>query len=188
MPIQAKSIKQTTIRGISSDNLIQMEERLLNLRYSDTCSDKWAWAWDKKGSFSVNRMANLIKESQRSSRDGDTCFFWSNLIPTKINIFIWRFLRDALPTRSNLAKRGISLQSLACIFCDNNVETLDHCLFTCPSSSIIWKKIWAWWDLKSHPLSSAAMFKMVVQQMGQNRGWGKLFIAVCAVAIWQIWK
>ena len=107
-------------------------------------------------------MANLIKESQGSSGDGDTCFFWSNLIPTKINIFIWRFLRDALPTRSNLAKRGILLQFLACIFCDNNVETLDHCLFTCPSSSILWKKIWAWWDLKSHPLSFVAMFKIEV--------------------------
>ncbi|KAJ9562275.1 hypothetical protein OSB04_007435 [Centaurea solstitialis] len=27
---------------------------------------------------------------------------WSNLIPIKLNIFFWRFLKDALPTRPNL--------------------------------------------------------------------------------------
>ena len=106
----------------------------------------------------------------------------------KENVFLWRFLSDALATRINLSKKGIPLQSMACIFYDNSVETFDHRFFSCSSVSSLWRKIWAWWGLKSPMFSSVDMFKKTIQKMSQNRRWGNVFFVVCAVAIWQLWK
>jgi len=49
-------------------------------------------------------------------------YFWNPLIPLKDNIFIWRVFKEAVPTRFNLATKGIHLQSLACVFCEKGVE------------------------------------------------------------------
>ena len=146
------------------------------------------WSLEKSGFFSVNHMSKILMESQSNERIGDTYKFWSNLTPIKVNIFLWRFLNDSLPIRINLSKRGIPLQSLACIFCDNHAESLDHCFFTCTSASILWRKIWAWWGFKSPLLSSTVMFKRMARQLAQRKRCGKVFMAVCEVALWHLWK
>ncbi|KAJ9567092.1 hypothetical protein OSB04_003058 [Centaurea solstitialis] len=125
--------------------------------------------------------------SNEKGKPGGSGLFWNNLIPIKLNIFTWRFLIDALPTHFNLSKRGIPLQSLACTVVPSAI-TVWNLWTICSLVSPIWKKIWAWWDLKSPPLSSVDGFKRVVQQAGSYRRWGKVFLAVCVVASWQIWK
>ena len=37
-------------------------------------------------------------------------------------------------------------------------------------------------------LSLVEMLKKAIQKIGHNRMWGNVFLAVCAVVIWQIWK
>ena len=179
---------RSTLRSRSSEDLRDLEAFLSNMRFEVTGEDKWVWLWDKKGTFSVKQMTVLLQKEQEKGKPFDPGLFWSNLIPIKLNIFLWRFFRDALPTRFNMSKRGLQLQSLACTFCEKNVETLDHCFFNCTLVIPVWKKIWAWWDLKSPLLSSVSSFKRVTQQMGKHQRWGNILLAVCVVASWQIWK
>ncbi|KAJ9549100.1 hypothetical protein OSB04_021643, partial [Centaurea solstitialis] len=179
---------RTQVRGRSVADLQNMVLLLCNQKFNTSGSDLWSWTWNKKGSFSVNHLSHLLQRSMEGGVNRDCRWIWNPLIPIKVNIFTWRLLKEAVPTRFNLSRRGIAIQSLACVLCGEGTETLDHCFFSCPLASGLWKKIWAWWDLKSTGLSSFAGFKKLVQQMGIHRKWGNIFLAVCAVAIWQLWK
>ncbi|GJV70260.1 RNA-directed DNA polymerase, eukaryota [Tanacetum coccineum] len=63
---------------------------------------------------------------------------WNRFLPKKVNIFIWRVLRDRLPTRWNLSWRGIDMDSLSCPTCDVSVETIDHILWFCSLATAVW--------------------------------------------------
>nr|GEY62063.1 hypothetical protein [Tanacetum cinerariifolium] len=56
---------------------------------------------------------------------------WIMCIPIKVNIFAWKLFLDRLPTRSNLARRNVSIPSLACPLCDHALEDSSHLFFGC---------------------------------------------------------
>ncbi|KAJ9559906.1 hypothetical protein OSB04_005066 [Centaurea solstitialis] len=175
-------------RGRALDDLQALESLLSSSAFRSEGSDKWSWVWDKSGSFTVKQLSKLLHNTLASNTVENDQRFWSNLIPKKINIFLWRLFRGAVPIKWNLSKRGITIPSLDCVLCGNNIETLDHCFFTCSLSSAIWKKVWAWWGIKSPLLTSVSSFKSMVQRMGTNRKLRVVFSSVCAITLWQIWR
>jgi hypothetical protein len=58
-------------------------------------------------------------------------------VPNSIKMFFWRACKNILPTKANLQKRGIVLDSL-CIFCKMESETNYHILWVCTSSQDVW--------------------------------------------------
>nr|GEZ92835.1 hypothetical protein [Tanacetum cinerariifolium] len=79
---------------------------------------------------------------------------WVKYIPIKINIFTWRARLDRLPTRYNLAKRGVVLESPLCLICGSVREDSIHILFQCELAKLVFRKIFRWWDLDSNDISS----------------------------------
>jgi len=51
------------------------------------------------------------------------------MAPLKESIFMWRLSLDRLPTRLNLSKRGLDLQSIICPICSLVVESDQHLFF-----------------------------------------------------------
>lgn len=49
--------------------------------------------------------------------------------------------------RLELDKRGIDLPSTLCPCCNDEVESLDHCLISCKIANNVWDKIIEWWKL-----------------------------------------
>ncbi|GJW67783.1 RNA-directed DNA polymerase, eukaryota [Tanacetum coccineum] len=49
--------------------------------------------------------------------------------PFKVNIFSWRARRDRLPTRVNLSRRGVLLDSHLCPLCNAAMEDVQHVFF-----------------------------------------------------------
>ncbi|GJY65153.1 ABC transporter G family member 32-like protein, partial [Tanacetum coccineum] len=72
----------------------------------------------------------------------------------KINVFAWRARRDYLPTRANLNRRGIILESSMCPLCHSEEEDINHVLFRCDLAKIIFRRICRWWDLDWHDIES----------------------------------
>lgn len=68
-------------------------------------------------------------------------------IPLKINVFAWKARRHFLPTRVNLACRGIELESYSCPLCSAAEEDINHILFGCDLAHSIFRRICRWWDL-----------------------------------------
>ncbi|GJU37412.1 RNA-directed DNA polymerase, eukaryota [Tanacetum coccineum] len=79
---------------------------------------------------------------------------WVKYIPIKINIFAWRARLDRLPTRSNLLRRGVVLDSSLCPICGEVPEDIFHVLFRCDIAMLVFRKICRWWDLDWQDLMS----------------------------------
>ena len=133
-------------------------------------------------------MTKLIHCSAQNYNEERGCLFWNAHIPIKVNIFLWRFLSDAIPTHFNLSKRGVPIHSMECVLCGNSVETSDHVFFSYPLAANLWRKIRAWWDVKYSRLPSTCSFKLLAMQMGRFRKWDGIFTVVCGIAIWRLWK
>ncbi|CAI8592619.1 unnamed protein product [Vicia faba] len=71
---------------------------------------------------------------------------WKTLVPSKIHVLGWRAIRDRLPTREKLAKRGILTKDIdkVCVFCSLMVESLNRLMVGCPLSRVVWQKVARW--------------------------------------------
>nr|GEV77083.1 reverse transcriptase domain-containing protein [Tanacetum cinerariifolium] len=72
---------------------------------------------------------------------------WIKSIPIKVNVFAWKLFLDRLPTRSNLARRNVSIPSLACPLCDHALEDSSRLFFSCFVANDVQKLICRWWNL-----------------------------------------
>nr|GEW29735.1 RNA-directed DNA polymerase, eukaryota [Tanacetum cinerariifolium] len=64
--------------------------------------------------------------------------------------------RDCLPTRFNLSRKEVVLDSVLCPLCDAAVETTQHVFFQCPIVRSVFYRICRWWDLEGQDLESFA--------------------------------
>nr|GFA29053.1 hypothetical protein [Tanacetum cinerariifolium] len=56
---------------------------------------------------------------------------WAKSVPFKVNVFTWRARQNCLPTRVNLVRRGINVESCVCPVCSSGEEDINHTLFRC---------------------------------------------------------
>ncbi|GJT14959.1 RNA-directed DNA polymerase, eukaryota [Tanacetum coccineum] len=104
------------------------------------------------GDFSVASVRNLI--------DGITLpevltkTRWIKEVPIKINVHAWKVKIDCLPTRLNISRRGMDIDSILCPMCGTVVESTRHLFFTCHISRDILQKISRWWDIEYTEIAS----------------------------------
>ncbi|GJY32215.1 RNA-directed DNA polymerase, eukaryota [Tanacetum coccineum] len=79
---------------------------------------------------------------------------WVKYIPIKIYVFAWRVRLDRLPTRINLIRRGVVLESPLCPMCGLIPEDIHHVIFRCDIAQAVFRRICRWWDLDWHDLFS----------------------------------
>ena len=66
------------------------------------------------------------------------------MVPIKINVQAWKVKHDYLPTRFNLSRRGMEIDSILCPMCDCSVESSRHLFFSCKFVSDVMRKITSW--------------------------------------------
>ncbi|GKF46887.1 RNA-directed DNA polymerase, eukaryota, reverse transcriptase zinc-binding domain protein, partial [Tanacetum coccineum] len=72
---------------------------------------------------------------------------WIKAVMKKVHIHAWRMKMDNLPTRFNLFRRGMDLDSIFCPTCNVAVETTSHIFFDCSLAKEIYKRIARWPDI-----------------------------------------
>ncbi|GKE74780.1 RNA-directed DNA polymerase, eukaryota, partial [Tanacetum coccineum] len=72
---------------------------------------------------------------------------WCRFIPRKVNILVWRALRDLTPTRWNLSRKGIEVPSLLYPLCNISPETSAHLFWSCLMVTLISRLVFKWIDL-----------------------------------------
>ncbi|MCI00129.1 hypothetical protein A2U01_0021145, partial [Trifolium medium] len=112
------------------------------------------------------------------------------IIQPEVVVFSWQLLRRRLPTRENLAKRGIidNGPDTKCVWCPLASESEGHLFGGCNFASIIWHKVFRWfgWDpvVPSDPLDIFQKF-CVGSGNGQRI---KGLLAVWHSVVWSIWR
>lgn len=143
-------------------------------------NDKPVWKWGKNGLFSVKTMYNHMC---RNDVGANECFIWKAKLPLKIKIFIWLVLRNAIPTRDNLARRRWQ-GSTRCSFCEEE-ETILHLFFDCVSARVIWSIVAFVVGAGNKP-TNFDHFWFWIEAAVPNRK--NLYFVGLAAIIWAIWK
>ncbi|XP_071713260.1 uncharacterized protein [Rutidosis leptorrhynchoides] len=91
-------------------------------------SYSWSWKLAGNGKFTVSHLTSTIDERLYSGTTNET--MRNNLIPKKLEIFIWRANLKRLPVLTELDKRGIDVDSVCCPLCDDDIEYVEHSLIS----------------------------------------------------------
>jgi len=90
-------------------------------------SDKWVWLPDPAEGYSVRGAYDLLTVGAISQMAMPLELVWHHQVPLKVSVFAWRLLRDQLPTKANLAIRGVILaDDIFCVSECGHVETAEH--------------------------------------------------------------
>ncbi|GJU22172.1 ribonuclease H-like domain-containing protein [Tanacetum coccineum] len=115
-------------------------------------TDRWTWTLNASGDFSVASVRNLIDTTMLPKGEYQTR--WIRVVPIKVNTFAWKVMTNSLPTRFNISRRGIDIDSISCGNCDLGVETSNHLFFTCDMAKQITRLIMRWWDVPELEIDS----------------------------------
>ncbi|GJR97832.1 RNA-directed DNA polymerase, eukaryota [Tanacetum coccineum] len=85
-------------------------------------NDSWMWTLNASTGFTVASTRSLI-DANSLVVDSNTTR-WNRSVPIKINVFLWRLALNKLPTRVNLDRKGIDIDSTLCPICGEDVETV----------------------------------------------------------------
>ncbi|GJT64249.1 RNA-directed DNA polymerase, eukaryota [Tanacetum coccineum] len=94
---------------------------------------------------------------------------------------------DRLPTRSNLARRGIVMDSDLCPVCGLVTEDITHVLFRCDLAGLTFRKICRWWELDWQVLMSFEDWNDWFSAIRLSSNVKLMLEGVCYVAWWHIW-
>nr|GEW24395.1 RNA-directed DNA polymerase, eukaryota [Tanacetum cinerariifolium] len=135
------SFRRTVRDGMEQQQMSDLILILESVSLS-TSQDRWICDLSGDGEFWVKEVRIFLDDLFLPSFSEPTR--WVKCVPIKINIFAWRACRDCLPTRSNLARRGVSLESSRCPLCDACEEDIHHVLFRCSLAQLILRRICRW--------------------------------------------
>ncbi|GJW54616.1 RNA-directed DNA polymerase, eukaryota, reverse transcriptase zinc-binding domain protein [Tanacetum coccineum] len=113
---------------------------------------------------------------------------WNNLLPSKVNITTWRISIQRLPTRINLDKRNVDLDSVRCPICDDALETEQHVFVSYNLAGKIWKDILNWWNIKSIVVSTLDDAINLAGKVTIKASHIKFFDAVVQTTLWLLWR
>ncbi|KAH1197453.1 Dipeptidyl aminopeptidase BIII [Glycine max] len=92
--------------------------------------DVWEWTANPTSQYTANSAYKVLMEEAAIVTQED-CFakLWSIKVPSKIAIFVWRLIRDRLPTRHKLQRRQVQVADTSCPFRRVEEENAEHLFF-----------------------------------------------------------
>ncbi|GJS24646.1 RNA-directed DNA polymerase, eukaryota, reverse transcriptase zinc-binding domain protein [Tanacetum coccineum] len=148
--------------------------------------DRWFWSLTGSGEFSVASIRNFIDDQSFKVFSPSTR--WNKAVPKKINIMAWKVKMNNLPTRFNLSRRGLNIESILCPICNLAAETSCHLFFKCCMVKDIYKKIESWWDINMVSASSYEEWCIWFSSLRLSSK-AKLFLeGVFFITWWSIWR
>ncbi|GJV35623.1 RNA-directed DNA polymerase, eukaryota [Tanacetum coccineum] len=139
------SILRRNLRGgIESSQFLDLKILIGNVELSSQ-HDSWQWTLDVSKGFSVASIHSLIDSHTHDV--GSLATRWNRGIPIEVNIFLWRLSLNKLPSRVNLDRKGIDVDSLLCLIFHEDVETVNHIFFSCEMAKDLWSLLARSWEL-----------------------------------------
>jgi hypothetical protein len=95
--------------------------------------DNVIWKWTPSRQFTVKSVYMHLTRDENGETYKE---IWKAKIPLKIKIFIWMVAQSAILTKENMISRNWQGDP-ACYLCEDP-ESVDHLLFQCPISKVVW--------------------------------------------------
>ncbi|KAL4585556.1 hypothetical protein LXL04_010179 [Taraxacum kok-saghyz] len=171
--------------GREREEVTNMEDTIDSQNLSDK-RDRWEIPGAPNGIFSTTWIRDCMETFKIMGQVQQN--HWNKWVPKKHNIFVWRFIRDRIPTRRKLVDMGIDIPTSLCPLCERREETLAHLFFECDLSSQLWSKLGVWWAVQTPSFSTGEELMSWSWFSMKNRKDGvRLQVAIMAVLI-TIWR
>ncbi|GKC00277.1 RNA-directed DNA polymerase, eukaryota [Tanacetum coccineum] len=170
--------------GSEHQQLVNLYSLLESVSLSQS-HDRWFCDLTGNGEFRVKEVRNFLDNLFLPYHLESTR--WVKYIPIKVNVFAWRARRNYLPTRANLKRRGIILDSSMCFLCQSDDEDINHVLFRCELAQIIVRRICRWWELDWQGLMSFSDWQSWFSSIHLPSKVKNMLEGVFCVAWWSIW-
>ncbi|GKV09634.1 hypothetical protein SLEP1_g21105 [Rubroshorea leprosula] len=168
----------------------ELEDTIRLVSINRGTEDVWIWKWDNSGQYTVrSAYRQLLPAQQVQSLQAPFIQVWNPHVPLKVSALAWRALHDRLPTKSNLARRGVITDGggIQCSNCSEKEETINHLMFECPLSWKVWTSCYSWWGISTAiNVDTTAHFKQhtgLIDSKNINQAWAVIWFA----ALWSIW-
>jgi hypothetical protein len=174
-------------------------EFLLLLDVVPISRDKPSWNYrhDIGGLFSVKSNYDFLAplllstSSLPHSLSGVVHKVWDSWAPSKVVVFSWQTLLSRIPTRANLATRGVLLEAgnVSCAVCGGGAESEDHLFLLCPLAWFIWIEVYKWFGVvEVLPGNIVSHFQSILSSLKGGRRPLKGIMMVWQAIIWTIWR
>jgi hypothetical protein len=174
-------------------------EFLLLLEVVPILQDKpsWTFWYGSGGLFSVKANYEflsswlVIPSSLSTYTCGVVHKVWKSLAPSKVVVFSWKTLLSRIPTRANLATRGVVLEDahVLCAACGGDVETENHLFLLCPLAWSIWIEVYRWFGVvEVFPGNICSFFEGVLSSLKYGKKSSKGILMVWHAVIWILWR
>ncbi|XP_071705025.1 uncharacterized protein [Rutidosis leptorrhynchoides] len=174
--------------GKTESELNKLVELLTGYKFDCSRLDGWSWTLSHNGQFTVKDLSYIIDEQVLASSFSSQGTLRNNLVPKKLEIFVWRATKKRLPVRVELDKRGIDLHSVRCPLCDDDLESLEHSLIFCKHAIEVWNRVYRWWGLGNFSNFSLHEILKGNASVPLSCLGKKLWQAVEWVCVYFIWK
>jgi hypothetical protein len=114
---------------------------------------------------------------------------WHNQVPLKVSILAWRLLRDRLPTKNNLFRRGIiQANNVQCVAGCETKESISHLFLHCELFGSLWQHVRLWIGTPdADPQNIHDHFIQFIHSIGHSRTCISFLQLVWLVCIWLVW-
>jgi len=103
--------------------------------------DTWVWKDGETKVFTVKSAYKILKEDIQ----GDLYVGFLRIKAQSSPLFTtWRVMEDKIASKTNLARRGISMLSSICCLCGEEEKTTFHLFCTCRVVWLVWSKCYEW--------------------------------------------
>nr|GEV62280.1 hypothetical protein [Tanacetum cinerariifolium] len=139
------SVQRRNPRGGIEASQFKVLRLLIEPVVLNSHQDTWTWSLGVLKGYTVASVRSLIDLHFLGANLNAT--HWNRSMPVKVNVFMWRAMLNKLPTRVNLDRKGIEVDSLLCPIYHEDVETVNHIFFTCDLAKVLWALLAKWWEL-----------------------------------------
>ncbi|GKD83593.1 RNA-directed DNA polymerase, eukaryota, reverse transcriptase zinc-binding domain protein [Tanacetum coccineum] len=178
------SFRRKARSGVEESQLGDLSE-LISAATLTPIADRHVWSLENSGEFSVASIRKVIDEKRFPGVNSLTR--WVKSVPIKVNIIAWKIITDALPTRFNISRRGIEIDSIACPICNGGVESTSHLFFQCSLVRQIARKISSWWNVDHADVTTYEEWRTWMVSLRIQASLKAVFEGVFYGLWWSIW-
>ncbi|XP_038996646.1 uncharacterized protein LOC120121327 [Hibiscus syriacus] len=157
---------------------------LENVGLSESVDDFLAWSGKGHGLFTAKACRLTLSSNSGGSLTWKK-FVWSGLAPPRVETFLWQVSHRRLAVRSELIKRGVTLEEVSCPLCAKQEETVQHLFISCQVAWDLWSSFWRLWGVSAVLPNDPAS---LLCSWSDLRPKSLIWSFIPGVVLWSLWK
>jgi len=161
-----------------------------NFVFQKNVEDTCTWLLDPIHGYSVRGAYCFLTTTPNGGVQPQVDDIWHQQIPSKVSVFVWRLLRNRLPTKDNLVRRRVlSLENAACVAGCGSQETTNHLFLECDVFGALLSQVWLWLGISSVSHGDIRQhFIQFITMPSLHRSTHMFLRIIWFTSVWVLWK